>query len=96
MAMILYRCADCGYRANVLGPSHVGGGIKYETMICRSCKLVVDSVVARHVSSESGIDTPGIHWQEVAAQCPHCSGGGLLPWPATRPCPRCGGEMDDR
>jgi len=95
MRTILFRCPACGYRAQVTGGSETDHEVKVRTMVCRSCKAVVDAVVARLVPGETELGLPIDRWHAVAAQCPHCNGGGLVPWPLARPCPRCDGEMDE-
>jgi hypothetical protein len=95
MDPILFRCADCGYRANVLGTSASDNEVKRRTMVCRPCRAVIDAVVARLVPGETEMGLPIDRWHAVAALCPHCQAGGLLPWPATHPCPRCDCEMDE-
>jgi hypothetical protein len=95
MDKILFHCSECGYRANVLGASSRDAEAKHKSMVCRSCKAVVVAVVARLVPGETEFGLPIDRWHAVSAQCPHCQGGGLLPWPPTHPCPRCGSEMDE-
>ncbi|HOX24325.1 MAG TPA: hypothetical protein PLL30_01050 [Candidatus Krumholzibacteria bacterium] len=95
MQTILFRCPACGYRAQVIGGGDRDNEAKLKTMVCRSCKTVVDAVVARLVAGETEFGLPVDRWHAVAALCPHCNSGNLMPWPTARPCPRCEGEMDE-
>jgi len=95
MQTTLFRCAECGYRADVLGASRRDAEVKHKSMVCRPCKAVVVTVVARVVPGAPGPGQPAAQWQPIAAECPVCHGGGLWPWPPTHPCPRCGSEMDE-
>lgn len=95
METTLFRCAECGYRADVLSASSHDAEFKRKSMVCRACRAVVVTVVARLVPGQAAFGLPNSRWQVVAAVCPHCHGSGLLPWPPTHPCPRCGSEMDE-
>lgn len=95
METTLFRCAECGYRADVLGASVRETGVKRKSMVCRSCKAVVVAVVATLAPGETEFGLSANRWTEVVAVCPHCAKGGLMPWPPTHPCPRCHNEMDE-
>ena len=95
MDTTLFRCAECGYRADVLGASVRDSEVKRKSMVCRSCKAVVVAVVARREPGETDFGLTAHRWQDVSAICPLCGGGGLMPWPPTHPCPRCHSEMDE-
>ena len=95
MDTTLFRCAECGYRADVLGASRRDAGVKRKSVVCRACKAVVVAVVACRVSGEAEFGMSSDRWDEVPAACPLCKASGLLPWPPTHPCPRCGTEMEE-
>jgi hypothetical protein len=93
MDTTLFRCSGCGYEAQVLGGAERDHEAKFKTQVCRSCRSVVDVVVSRLVPGETEFGLPIDRWHAVAFKCPLCEAGGLTPWPATRPCPRCGERM---
>lgn len=95
MDTTLFRCAECGYRANVLAANCRDHEAVHGSMVCPACRMVIVSVVARLTPGGSEPGQPADRWRPVAVTCPHCSSGVLLPWPPTHPCPRCGSEMDE-
>jgi hypothetical protein len=95
MDTTLFRCAECGYRADVLGASHRSAESKHKSMVCRSCRVIVVAVVARLVPGQPKFGMSTDRWHSISAVCPHCGAEGLLPWPPTHPCPRCGSEMEE-
>jgi len=95
MPTTLFRCPGCGYRANVLAASERDHEAKRKAMVCRTCRALVDTVVARLEPGENEFGMPVERWHAVAAVCPHCAGTNLMAWPLARPCPRCEGEMDE-
>ena len=95
MATTLFRCATCGYRADVLAASERDHEVKRKAMVCRQCRAVVDTVVARLEPGENEFGMPVDRWHAVVAICPLCRGTNVGPWALSRPCPRCDGEMDE-
>jgi|UniRef100_A0A7C3WLQ0 uncharacterized paraquat-inducible protein A len=81
-----FGCDNCGYQAEVSGGEDAGYLIVTRTMICLDCKEVVDVVVGESQQGSWGSDTK-LHC------CPRCRGLRVVPWPKSRPCPRCGGTM---
>jgi hypothetical protein len=80
-------CDSCGYRATVSGAPDAGMVAITETMVCSSCRQVVDVLVARH--ERDGTEPP------VAPRCPRCEAGAgsLRSWRTGGACPRCPGAM---
>ena len=80
-------CGACGYRATVSGGPDAGMQAITDTMACRSCRELVDVLVATH--EPDGSEPP------VVPRCPNCQAGGaaLAPWRTGEGCPRCDGTM---
>jgi hypothetical protein len=85
-----FGCGQCGYRAEVSGGEDAGFIVITQTMTCLDCKRVVDVVAGESHPGSLGSDT------HILGRCPRCRGCRVIPWPQTRPCPRCGGNMKKR
>ena len=81
-----FCCLGCGYSAEVSGGADCGFIAQTETVICNTCRTVVDVTVG--TNSPSQISTDEFN------QCPECEGSDLTPWDESRPCPRCKGTME--
>ena len=84
--LYVFACSGCDYTAEVSGGADGGFMAKTETMVCRTCREVVDVMV--------GTNTPELISADELNRCPECEGKDLTPWAESRPCPRCKGTME--
>jgi hypothetical protein len=73
--MYRYHCS-CGYGATVAGGERSEDGVRTATMVCSSCRELVDVVQA------------GGAGRDGAGRCPRCDSRYQRPW-TDRSCPRC-------
>ncbi len=85
-----FECRACGYGAHVCGGRDSGMDIVLLTSICGDCRALVDVPVGR--PWEEGLPPTGSVDPEMG-RCPECKGVNHLPWPRSRPCPKCGAQM---
>ncbi len=83
-----FGCEHCGYQAEVSGGEDAGYLIVTRTMICLDCKEVVDVVVGESHPGSLGSDI------DIVGRCLRCRGRQVVPWPQSRPCPKCGRRMN--
>lgn len=82
-----FGCGQCGYQAEVSGGEDAGFLLVTRTMTCLDCKEVVDVVVGESQPGSLGSD---IH---ILGRCPLCRHLRVVPWPNSRPRPKCGGTI---
>ena len=82
-----FKCPKCGYRAEVSGGKDCGMVAVTETMICESCRELVD------VQIGFAIPSPDNKWDKEMGRCPECRSDDLTPWRKSRPCPKCSTKM---
>ena len=81
----IFKCASCGYEAEVSGGIDCGFHANTETMICVNCRKLVDVL--------TGIE--GKQSKADIGLCPECSTKNVNSWDQNdKPCPRCEGEME--
>lgn len=85
-SLYAFCCPGCGYSAEVSGGADCGFVAQTETMICTTCREVVDVTVGTRI--------PALISTDELNQCPECEGNDLTPWDESRPCPRCKGTME--
>lgn len=81
-----FQCSKCDYSASVSGGPDGGFYIDTDTMVCNTCKEVVDVVTSLRDIIEEDSDS------EINV-CPVCHGKDLKKWKKSHPCPKCGGKM---
>ncbi len=87
-----FRCAKCGYAAEVCGGDDSDFDVRVKTMYCRACRELSDVPVefrARDFLNDDMLDTD----ESRLGRCPRCRGADLVAWSAGQPCPRCGGAV---
>ncbi len=87
-----YICCNCGYEAVASGGKDYGRNITVQTMICVSCKVVIDVVLQTVIIDELG---QFMGWQDEQGQCPKCKLEYLKIWRHPWPCPKCDGKMSE-
>jgi hypothetical protein len=55
----LFECSKCGYRTKVAGGADRGVSFAVQTLLCRECKELYDSVTAWKVAAPGLAGTPG-------------------------------------
>lgn len=86
----LYRCHPCEYETHAAGgPTALFGGAQ-QTMVCGTCRQLVNVQIATRTSDEEGY-VPVPHPEQ---RCPHCKGQDLSHWDLPA-CPRCGTAMEE-
>ena len=85
-----FTCEKCGYCVEVSGGKDFGMVAVVETMICRSCRELVDVIIGRY--GKEG-PTGDKDYDKNLGICPKCGGKELTVWKEQRPCPKCGGRM---
>lgn len=88
----LLRCPACGYQAAVSGGRDRGFVVVVETMVCGTCRELVD-VPVEACGTARGESTPEIDGDTGC--CPRCGGADVVEWPRGKPCPKCGAAMAD-
>jgi hypothetical protein len=85
-----FKCVKCGYRAEVSGGKDCGMVAVVETMVCQSCRQLVDVLIGR-----CGIEGPtgDSEYDKDLGLCPECRSGDVSVWQEPRPCPKCDGQM---
>lgn len=80
-----FKCADCGYAAEVSGGQDYGFCVETQTGVCPTCDDLVDYTKRLVSSNLDGIDDfkPGV--------CPRCETPIARDWNVGDACPRCGG-----
>lgn len=81
-----FQCSKCDYNACVSGGPDCGFYASTDTMVCNTCKEVVDVVTSQHIMMEDDDDSD-------LNVCPECEGKDLKKWEKSHPCPKCGGKM---
>jgi Zn finger protein HypA/HybF involved in hydrogenase expression len=89
-ARFKYGCTGCDYEIHVAGGISIGIDVGRDTMVCNSCKNLVD-VVIRHIEPRN-LQRSKEH-KEAPFTCPLCKSGSVAQWNHRRPCPKCGKEM---
>ena len=86
-----FICRSCGYNASVCGGRDFGFVAVVQTMTCSTCRELVDVLIGRE-----GKDGPtgDPEFDADIGRCPECNGDQVVPWPTTRPCPKCDGQVD--
>ncbi len=87
-----FVCKGCDYTATVCGGRGVGMEAVLRTMICSHCEELVDVLIG--FFGRDGPSGDPEHDKNLD-RCPECNGQELKRWPASRPCPRCGGKMSE-
>jgi len=86
-----FDCPSCGYSAEVCGGTDSGFAVTLRTSVCSDCKAVVDVIIGGPGffggEPEELPDNPDV------GRCPECNGKNVLPWPKSKPCPKCGKRM---
>lgn len=85
-----YECPRCEYSAVVAGDREVGMVAVVRTMVCASCKALVDVVVG-FVGHDGPIGDS--EYDRDLNVCPECRSTDVHTWPCSTPCPRCGISM---
>ena len=85
-----FTCDKCGYRVQVVGGKDCGMVAVVETMVCRSCRELVDVLVGRY-GKEGPTGDPD--YDAELGLCPKCRGREVSAWGEPRRCPKCGGRM---
>ena len=89
-AIYEYRCASCGYEAEVSGGDDAGMIVSTTTVLCAGCEELYDVVTyARHAIPEENLE-PG----SVAPVCPKSRRHAIKRWEHPGPCPKCGSTMN--
>ena len=85
-----FRCPDCGYTVQVIGGVDYGMRAGLETMVCLSCKAVIDILVRVAVFDQTG---RLVDWEDQPPQCPQCRGVYFKTFNDPWSCPKCDGNM---
>ena len=85
-----FVCHACGYGAQVSGGRDVGMTAVVRTMVCHTCKQVVDVLIGYQ-----GVDGPTGNpvYDKDQGLCPDCGGEDVRDRGAARMCPKCDGRM---
>lgn len=86
-----FKCTDCGYTATVSGGLDYGRFAVVRTMICQSCREIVDVQVG--VYGQVGARSGDPKLDAEMNRCPACQRQNVLPWKESDSCPKCGGDM---
>ncbi len=81
-----FTCGNCGYSAEVSGGKDCGMICVVETMVCQTCRELVDVVI-------EGDPINYLAYDEEKGSCPKCHGKDVSVWQEPWPCPKCGGQM---
>jgi hypothetical protein len=81
-----FTCATCGYVARVAGGEDCGGSaVGFATVLCRSCKKLVEVVVKERVWDPASAREP---------RCPRSRRHAVALWTDPGACPKCGAILD--
>jgi len=80
-----FKCAKCGYNAEVSGGDDIGMTCITTTILCEDCKKICDAVTG---NAPRDLESPH------APVCPKKKSHRIRRWKHPDVCPRCGSEME--
>ena len=87
----VFNCNKCDYETSVSGGRDCGMLAVVQTMVCESCKELVDVLIGSEGQDDR--KTGDKETDSRMGLCPKCKGKNVSIWEEPFPCPKCKGKM---
>lgn len=91
-----FKCPACGYSAEVSGGDDVGMQSVTTTIVCKTCKKLMDVVISEDPWAVT-LDEPGLPLRpdfQPSIRCKKSARHKVERWTLPGPCPKCGTLME--
>lgn len=85
-----FTCEHCGYTSHVSRGRDCGMEIVIEPRVCGNCCSLSNILIEHYLMDDDPIKA---EFDKDIGRCRACGSSETHLWPASHPCPKCGGQM---